>query len=263
METIPTPMFYNYLTVESGSSSNPTFENNLQCQYIICHSRESGGPVIYINTIRWIPAYAGMTSHIVTIISKTIINKKLKNVQYSRCEMTERNPELESLKLALKTEEDGRRMYLKSAAKVTNPLAKSTLSKLAEEELYHIEAIKKFYNSLAKKTGADPEAAFEKAVNYELRMKTIFEAARSRMEAAVEEDPNAIDAYHAALEFEEEGAKMYKELGEKTDNSKARVLYAFLFEQESEHYRMLSETMLYLENPAQWFGEQEKWHFEG
>ena len=35
METIPTPMFYNYLTVESGSSSNPTFETNLQCQYTI------------------------------------------------------------------------------------------------------------------------------------------------------------------------------------------------------------------------------------
>ena len=33
METIPTPMFYNYLTVESGSSSNPTFETNLHCQY--------------------------------------------------------------------------------------------------------------------------------------------------------------------------------------------------------------------------------------
>ena len=33
METIPTPMFFNYLTVESSSSSNPTFETNLQCQY--------------------------------------------------------------------------------------------------------------------------------------------------------------------------------------------------------------------------------------
>ena len=33
METIPTPMFYNYLTMESGSSSNPTFETNLQCRY--------------------------------------------------------------------------------------------------------------------------------------------------------------------------------------------------------------------------------------
>ncbi len=26
METIPTPTFYHYLTVESDSSSNPTFE---------------------------------------------------------------------------------------------------------------------------------------------------------------------------------------------------------------------------------------------
>ena len=31
MENIPTPMFYNYITVESGSSSNPTLETNFQC----------------------------------------------------------------------------------------------------------------------------------------------------------------------------------------------------------------------------------------
>ena len=33
METIPTPLFYSYLTVESGSPSNQTFRTNLNCQY--------------------------------------------------------------------------------------------------------------------------------------------------------------------------------------------------------------------------------------
>ncbi len=177
--------------------------------------------------------------------------------------MSKVNPEIESLKLALKTEEDGRKMYLKSVEKVTNPLAKSTLAKLAEEELHHIEAIKEFYDKLSSQTGGDPEVDYDKVVNYELRRKTIFEAARNRMEATVEEDPDSINAYHAAMKFEEDGANMYKELEANTDNAKAKALYAFLFEQESEHYRLLSETLLYLENPAMWFDEQEKWSFEG
>jgi len=177
--------------------------------------------------------------------------------------MRSKNPELESLKLALKTEEEGRKMYLEAAKTVTNPLAQSVLSKLAEEELHHIEAIKDFHDKLSQASGGDPKALRRQALDYDLRKKTVFEIARRRMEATVEEDPDAINAYHAAMKFEEDGANMYDELQGKTTSHKARALYAFLFEQESEHYRLLSETLLYLENPALWFDEQEKWHFEG
>ena len=40
---------------------------------IICHSRESGSPVSNINTIRWIPAFAGMTSLFLSFFSRMTI----------------------------------------------------------------------------------------------------------------------------------------------------------------------------------------------
>lgn len=171
--------------------------------------------------------------------------------------------EFESLKLAIKTEEDGRAMYLNAAEKVTNPLAKATMKQLAKEETIHIEVIKKFYESIKAGREAGIDTFMSEAMNYDLRKKTIFEVAQERMEATVEADPNAVDAYNAALKFEEDGANMYKELAGKTTDPVARKLYDFMFEQESEHYRLLNESLNYLENPNQWFIGEEKPHFEG
>ena len=171
--------------------------------------------------------------------------------------------EFESLKLAIKTEEDGRAMYLNAAEKVTNPLAKATMKQLAKEETIHIEVIKKFYESIKAGREAGIDTFMSEAMNYDLRKKTIFEVARERMEAAVEADPDAVDTYNAALKFEEDGANMYKALSAKTTDPAAKKLYDFMFEQESEHYRFLDEGLHYLENPEQWFMGEERPHFEG
>jgi len=173
------------------------------------------------------------------------------------------NQELESLKLAIKTEEDGRSMYLKAAEQVTNPLAKATMNQLAKEELVHIEVIKRFYASVKGGGKVELNKAMKSAMNYELRMKTIFETARSLMDKTVKTDPNVQAVYNAALIFEEKGADMYKTLAGKTQDPTAKKIYQFLFEQESEHFRLLQEGLNYLEHPDQWFLESEKPHFEG
>jgi rubrerythrin len=175
----------------------------------------------------------------------------------------EYDEELEALKLALKTEQDGRTMYLNATSRISNPLAKSTLSTLADEELVHIQLIEDFYNDLKSGGPGVLSAQLKKAVNYDLRRKTIFEAARGRMEKTIEADPDVFEAYKAAIKFEEDGAKMYNELAGKTGNDTARQMYVFLNEQENDHYRILAETLHYLENPNEWFIEQEKPHFEG
>jgi len=174
----------------------------------------------------------------------------------------EHDEELEALKLALKTEQDGRAMYLDAAARVRNPLAKSTMSTLAEEELVHIKLIEDFYTDLKAGGVGVLSEQLRKAAGYDLRRQTIFEAARGRMEATVVSDPDVFLAYKAAIKFEEDGARMYKDFSEKTGNETARRMYVFLNQQENEHYRILAETLNYLENPREWFLEQEKPHFE-
>jgi len=177
--------------------------------------------------------------------------------------MTDKNLELESLKLAIKTEQDGKKMYLEAADRVKNPLAVATFKQLAKEEDIHIEVIKKFYEGLASGSGGKLSEKLEQAMSYNLRKKTIFEAAKSRMDETVSSDPDLISAYDAALKFEEDGAKMYEELTSKTEDSMAKELYKFMNVQENEHYRLLAESKHYLEHPDQWFIEEEKPHFEG
>ena len=177
--------------------------------------------------------------------------------------MSEHDRLMESLKLAIKTEEDGKAMYLRAADKVSNPLAKSTFAQLAKEEDIHIHIIKTFYNSIMSTGVGDVSNDLEEAMSYNLRKKTIFEAAKDRMDEAVAADPDVIKAYNTAMKFEEDGAKMYEEEAAKTDEPLAKKLYDFMNIQENEHYRLLAESLNYLENPNQWFIEEERPHFEG
>jgi rubrerythrin len=170
--------------------------------------------------------------------------------------------ELEALKLAIKTEQDGRKMYLDASGRISNPLATSTFTTLAAEELIHIQIIESFYNQIKAGEKETPSEQLQKAQSYDLRRKTIFEAARGRMEKTVLSDPDVFEAYRAAMKFEEDGAKMYEDLAKKTSHEVAKKMYDFLNIQENEHYRILAETLNYLENPNQWFIEQEKPHFE-
>jgi len=171
--------------------------------------------------------------------------------------------ELEALKLAIKTEQDGRKMYLDASSRVFNVLAMSTFATLAQEELIHIQVITDFYESLKAGKEGSVSSKIQEAQSYDLRRKTIFEAARGRMEKTVLSDPDVFNAFRAAMKFEEDGANMYQELAAKTDHAIAKKMYDFLNIQENEHYRILAETLNYLENPNQWFNEQEKPHFEG
>ena len=173
------------------------------------------------------------------------------------------NEEFESLKMAIKTEQDGRKMYMEASERISNPLAKSTLTTLGDEELIHIKVIEGFYDDLKAGGSGKISADMERALNYDLRKKTIFEAAKDRMEAVVVSEPDVFEIYRTAIKFEEDGAKMYQEMAGKTANPLAKKLYDFLNVQENEHYQILSETLHYLENPDQWFAEQEKPHFEG
>jgi rubrerythrin len=83
------------------------------------------------------------------------------------------------------------------------------------------------------------------------------------MDDTVSAGPDVFSAYKIAMKFEEDGAKMYEEAAKKTADTNAKMIYQFMNIQENEHYRLLAESLNYLENPQQWFLEAEKPHFEG
>ncbi len=172
--------------------------------------------------------------------------------------------DVEALQIALKMEQDGRKLYQDSAARVTNPLAKRTLDWLADWELEHISLIKKFYTNL-KEAGSwgEVDAALEGQPMPKEEFKTIFQQARENLDELVAVDSEALEAYKLARDFENKAVKFYTEQLERVTEEDGRKFYEFMLEQEKEHYEILDSSYRYLENPELWHAEEEGGMFDG
>ena len=172
--------------------------------------------------------------------------------------------ELESLNTAIQTEKDGQAFYHEASQQATNPLAKSVFETLADEELTHIEIIEAFYDSLKETgTGQELEGLIKDKPQPMTRLRNVFQKARRLMDETVKADAGSLEAYEAAMKLEQAAYDMYQLLIGDTADDMAKKLYQFMLEQENEHYAFLKETHDYLENPADWFAQEERPHFEG
>ncbi len=178
--------------------------------------------------------------------------------------MSEHEEDLEALQTALQMEEDGREFYLDAAGRVHNPLAKRTLTWLADWELEHISLIKKFYANLKDLgTWGDVGGAIEGEPSPKQEVKTIFKRAQEQLDELAKPDSEALDAYKTARDFENKAVQFYQELLDKTTDPDGKTFYEFMLEQEKEHYEILDSSFRYLENPELWHSEQEGWMFDG
>ncbi len=171
--------------------------------------------------------------------------------------------ELEALQIALKTEEDGYHYYKESSEKTNNAVAKKFLATIANEECAHIFLIKDFYRSLLENREGKEITIPVMPEDYKTRIKTIFQEARKELQGANAADTGVLEVYRKSMDLESNAANFYKEHAAKTKFDQVRKLYEWLFRFESDHYRMFSETLSYLEKPDLWFLEQEKSIFEG
>jgi rubrerythrin len=178
--------------------------------------------------------------------------------------MTIGQSDVEALHVALKMEEDGRKLYQDAASRVSNPLAKRTLSWLADWELDHIRLITTFYTNLKNlgRWGEVKDALKGKPTPKE-EFRTIFQEARERLDELMAVDSEALEAYKLARDFENQAVAFYRQRLEGSVEYDARTFYQFMLEQEKEHYEILDRSYRYLENPALWHAEEESWMFDG
>jgi len=171
--------------------------------------------------------------------------------------------ELEALQTALKTEEDGYAYYMEASNRTSHPLAKKFFASVAGEEMVHIALIKEFHKSLREEREGSNVVLPQIPPDYKQRLKTIFEEARRDLSGKITPDTGVLDVYRTSMELETKAANFYQERARSSAYEPVRKLYDWLFHFESDHYRMFSETLSYLEKPEQWFMEQEKSIFEG
>jgi len=171
---------------------------------------------------------------------------------------------VEPLNVALKMEEDGYDFYMGEVSRSTSDIVRGVFKSLAQEELKHIDIIKRHVESLSS-SGKWPSVGelIDRRKGLKEEIKTVFKEAAEKSSKKAEVDAGAVEAYKRAIELEKKTYDYYKNLLDKATDADERSFYSFLTDQENWHYRLLSETVEYLEHPLDWFTGEESPMFEG
>jgi len=175
--------------------------------------------------------------------------------------MADLKKSLEALNLALRTEEEGYKLYKAGAEQSENEFVKKILQQLFKDELMHMDLIKRFYAVLNESGGwsqLSEEERKYKGLGDEI--KTIFSAALEKMKSGKEGvSEKDLEVYQKAIQFEKKGVEMYSKLYSENQDEQAKKFYAFLRDMEQDHADVLDNTYQYLKNPDSWYLQQEGW----
>ncbi|MFH1386760.1 MAG: ferritin family protein [bacterium] len=168
-------------------------------------------------------------------------------------------------KLAIELEKKGYDLYFKVAAKTSNPLAASTMSSLADRELLHIERIRSFYLDMTgeKKLPSDWLKGVEVSPTKEELLLPIFNKLKLNLNKKFETQADISESYVIAEGLERDSYHLYDKLSKGSTNEIAKKFFAALAIEEREHYSILEDTLLYLNDPGEWYRLQERWIVEG
>lgn len=168
-------------------------------------------------------------------------------------------------KLAIELEKKGYDFYLQTAVKTGNPLAKPTLEGLATREMEHLNKIKEFYKDLTgeKKLRSDWLKGVEVPPSKEALIRPILKKLQKSLDKEIKTETDINEAYKIAKGLERDSYNLYDKISKESGDETAKKFYASLAQEEREHYDILEETLLYLNNPGEWFKQNERWIVEG
>lgn len=164
----------------------------------------------------------------------------------------------DALNAAIKMERTGYDLYMKAASNTSNKLGRSTLEAIAVKELDHIKAIETFID---KNIGKAIEAINAKSKKDYIR--PVMQKLAKDLDENIKKDSDLEKAYKVAMELEKTSYKLYKDLNSRSDDPRAKSFFEFLMGEENTHYELLSDTLQYLNDPKDWYRENEKWVVEG
>lgn len=167
--------------------------------------------------------------------------------------------------LAIELEKKGYNHYAGAAAKTGNPLAKATLKSLADREFLHLHRIEELYKSLtgSRQLGNDWLKDFEIAPSKKKLLSPILQNLKAHLEETKGEVANLTSTYQIAEGFEKESFDLYDRIAKDSKEELTRKFFTALAAEEREHFTILEETLQYLNNPGEWYRQQERWIVEG
>jgi rubrerythrin len=157
---------------------------------------------------------------------------------------------LEPFDIALRLEQEGKKVFEEAAATTTSRLAKQTFEFLAGEEDRHIEKILRFRDSIEASGMANlPETedsdADEKLKSFNQRLAGLREELGSSESDA--------DAYRRAMDLENGAEEFYAEKMNEASDQRVKRFYKWLIDEEKMHARLLKSCLNFVEDPEEWF----------
>lgn len=170
---------------------------------------------------------------------------------------------IETFRAAVNAEEKGYKFFKELSEKLENFHGRDMFAFLADEEKKHkailLGQIEKLIN------GKIPEKIeqISSAAALKEKIGEFFIEMKKKVSKGIMPDADSIKAIKEALEIEKGLYNIYKEYLSKTDNAIVIDVYGFLMTEEKRHYRILDDTLEYLETPLFWFQREEKHMFDG
>ena len=154
----------------------------------------------------------------------------------------------DAIQVGLDTEKEGLEMYTRLAKESKNPVASKMFEGLSGDEKAHLKMIKE----VARGMGLSDALEEAQEGSARQRMKTIFSDAKGIVDETLPAKADEFDAIRTAMQFEKKGYSFYQDAADEAADEDQKALFERLAEEENEHYRILEETLSYLEDAGAW-----------
>lgn len=172
---------------------------------------------------------------------------------------------LELLSAALEMERKGIAFYENAAGKCDNPLGVRVFSMLKNDERVHMERIRQIYSELysGKTWSAQWQEIGDSHGKERDNLATLFRNLIKDHWRTIQASPGDMEALDIGLDLERQSVAHYQQGLEDADRILEKEFLSLMVEEEKRHCDILLEMKQFLENPAAWYREVEKGHFDG
>jgi len=167
---------------------------------------------------------------------------------------------IKALQKAILMEREGKKFYQDLANRTQDSQGKSMFDFLVKDEQSHIDKLQAEVDSLKGGACLDP-ASFEREDRPRNR-ESFFTRAKEEILPNLKRDFTDLDAVKIALDMENKGYAFYEKAAAQSADPMVRGIFQYLMGQEKQHRELLTNTLVFLEAPLDWFGKEERHMFE-
>ncbi len=168
---------------------------------------------------------------------------------------------VQMLAKALEMETKGKAFYEKASSTSTNALGREIFQMLMNDEIVHMDRIRKIYELLNAGRAWSGEWKAMKVEHKDLQ--TLFTEMASEHGSKIKAEPSDLEALDVGIDLEQRAVAFYEENLPKATDPLEREFTERMIAEERYHYGALSDMKLYLSDPTAWFLERERGGLDG